>query len=403
MTPADDDPVVAPLRILLLNWRDTGHPEGGGSEVYAEELADGLARRGHDVTLLTARYPGSAAEERRPSGVRVVRRGGRHTVYPMAAWAALRGEIARPDVVVETQNGVPYLAALWAGRTTHVVLVHHVHREQWQVVFPTPVARAGWWVESRLAPMVNRRRPYVAVSEVTRRELAEQGIDPRRVTVIHNGTIPPPPHDVERSPEPLLLCMGRLVPHKRVELAIRTLHALRDDLPTARLVVAGRGWWEPHVREEVTRLGLEDRVELAGYVGPEERHRLYGQAWVSLVPSVKEGWGLVVVEAGRHGTPTIAFDGTGGITESIVDGHTGLLARHDDLGHFVELTRRLLLDEAERSRLGAAVQELARGFTWEETVRRFAELVEDAHARRRWQPGTAGRRFLTIGTGLLRG
>lgn len=400
----DPQPVVAPtmpgLRVLLLNWRDTGHPEGGGSEVYAEELADGLARRGHEVTLLTAHYPGSRADETRPSGVRVLRRGGRHTVYPKAALAALRGEVGRPDVVIETQNGVPYLAALWTGRTTHVVLVHHVHREQWPVVFSQPVARAGWWLESRLAPWVNRRRPYVAVSEVTRRELSEQGIDPARIAVIHNGTIPPPPHDVVRSPEPLLLCMGRLVPHKRVELAVRTLDALRDEHPTARLVIAGRGWWEPRVREEVARLGLDDRVDVVGYVSERERHRLYARAWVSLLPSVKEGWGLVVVEAGRHATPTIAFDGTGGITESIRDGVTGLLARHDDLDHFVALTDRLLRDPVERARLGAAAEDFARGFTWEETVGQFAELVEAAHGRRRWQPGRGP--LAVLGTGLLR-
>ena len=71
--------------ILLLNWRDTGHPEGGGSEVYVEQLADGLAGNGHRVTIFTARYPGSAAAETRPSGVRVIRRGSRLTLYPRAA------------------------------------------------------------------------------------------------------------------------------------------------------------------------------------------------------------------------------------------------------------------------------------------------------------------------------
>ena len=115
---------------------------------------------------------------------------------------------------------------------------------------------------------------------------------------------------------------------------------------TARLVIAGRGWWENEVRDEVERLGLGDVVDLVGYVSETERHRLLASSWVSLVPSVKEGWGLVVVEAGMHATPTIAFRGTGGITESIVDGQTGYLAAPDDVGDLTELTRRLLLDGA---------------------------------------------------------
>ena len=363
------------LRVLFLNWRDTGHPEGGGSEVYAEQVVDGLAALGHDVTLLTARYVGSSATEDRPSGARVVRVGGRLSVYPWAAWAVHARRVPRPDVIIETQNGVPYLAALWAPRTPHVVLVHHVHREQWPVVFGPVAARLGWFLESRIAPHVNRRRPYVAVSGVTRDELGDLGVAAERVRVIHNGAIPPVPHDVQRSPEPQLLVFGRLVPHKRVEIALGAMSELRAEFPTARLVIAGRGWWEPRIREEIERLGLADCVEIRGFVTDEERHRLYASSWVSLVPSIKEGWGLVVVEAGMHGTPTIAFQGTGGITESIVDGQTGYLAEADDVEDFVRLTRRLLLDESERKRLGKAAEDFASDFTWEQTAASFERAI----------------------------
>ncbi len=374
--------------MLYLNWRDTGHPEGGGSEVYAERVADGLARLGHHVTVLTARYAGSAAEEVRPSGVRVVRAGGRLGVYPHAAWAVRSGRVPAPDIIIETQNGVPYLAALWSRRTTHVVLVHHVHREQWPVVFGPMMARFGWFLESRVAPAVNRRRPYVAVSEVTRRELGELGVDPERVRVIHNGALPPPPHDVQRSPDPQLLLLGRLVPHKRVELALEAMARLREEFPTARLVIAGRGWWEEEIRDEIERLGLGDRVELAGFVTEEERHRLLASSWVSLVPSIKEGWGLVVVEAGMHATPTVAFDGTGGITESIIDDETGYLARHDDLDDFVQLIRRLLVDPTERRRLGKGAEAFAAEFTWDATVASWDGVIRDAVARRTRAPGS---------------
>jgi glycosyltransferase involved in cell wall biosynthesis len=189
------------------------------------------------------------------------------------------------------------------------------------------------------------------------------------------------PHDVRRSAEPQLLVFGRLVPHKRVEIALRVMTELRGEFPTARLVVAGRGWWEGHIRAEVQRLGLTDCVELRGYVTDEERHRLYASSWVSLVPSIKEGWGLVVVEAGMHATPTVAFSGTGGITESIIDGQTGYLAEQDDLEDFVRLTRRLLLDESERQRLGKAAEAFAADFTWDQTAWKFHALVRTITGR----------------------
>jgi glycosyltransferase involved in cell wall biosynthesis len=363
--------------VLILNWRDTGHPDGGGSEVYAERVADGLASLGHRVTLLTARYAGSTASETRPSGVRVLRCGGRLGVYPRAALAVLQRRVPRPDIIIEAQNGIPFLAAVWAPRTPRVVLVHHVHREQWPVVFPRPIARLGWWVESRLAPRLNRRTPYVTVSQVSRAELADLGIEPDRIRVVHNGVIPPPSHDVLRTTHPQLLVLGRLVPHKRIEVAMDVAQRLRGEFPTLRLVIAGRGWWEEQLRQEIEVRGIGDFVDLVGFVSTEDRHRLYAGSWVSLVPSLKEGWGLVVVEAGMNHTPSVAFHGAGGVSESIIDGQTGSLAAADDVEDFTELTRALLRDSPRRADMGRQAAAFAGQFTWAEAVAQFNTLIAE--------------------------
>src|SRR5918999_1715451 len=125
--------------LLILNWRDTTHPEGGGSEVYVERVAAGLAAQGRPVTLFCAAHPGAPADER-VGGIRVVRRGGRLGVYLHAWWAHLTGRLGGHEVVVDVQNGLPFLSALWCRRPL-VVLVHHVHREQWRGVLPPPPAR----------------------------------------------------------------------------------------------------------------------------------------------------------------------------------------------------------------------------------------------------------------------
>ena len=154
------------MRVLLHNWRDLHHPEAGGAERYLVTVAEGLAARGHDVTFRTAAYPGAVPDEV-VEGVRYVRRGGHYSMYPRTLLATAG---SRPDVVVDVQNGVPYLSPL-ATRAPVVNLVHHVHREQWPVVFGPRAASTGWWVESRLAPAVYRRTRYVAVSGATRDEL----------------------------------------------------------------------------------------------------------------------------------------------------------------------------------------------------------------------------------------
>ena len=368
--------VVARSAVVILNWRDTGHPEGGGSELYVEELAGGLARRGHDVTLVCARYPGAPAHERRADGVEVVRVGGRFSVYPRSAIAYLSGRLGHPQVVVEVQNGMPFLARLWARRSRVIVLVHHVHREQWRVVMPAAPARIGWWIESWLAPRVNRHTQYVAVSDTTRRQLVELGVPPAHIAVVHNGTPDVPPMRLGRTATPTLLAVARLVPHKRIEIAIDTLAALLPEFPDLTLVVVGRGWWEDELRRHAQRRGLTDRVIFTGYVSETEKARWLRQAWVSLVPSMKEGWGLVVVEAGVVGTPSVGFREAGGVAESIRHAFTGLLA--DDRDDFVAHVARLLRDAPLRERLGTNAFAYARSFSWEETVRGFVTLIDGA-------------------------
>ncbi|HEY8301041.1 MAG TPA: glycosyltransferase family 4 protein [Jatrophihabitans sp.] len=365
----DDRPAV-----VILNWRDTGHPEGGGSELYVEELAAGLARRGHRVTLVCARYPGASVRERTADGVEIVRVGGRLSVYPRSALAYVTGRLGRPAVLIEVQNGMPFLARLWARRPRVIVLVHHVHREQWRVVLPAPAARVGWWIESRLAPLVNRRTQYVAVSDTTRQELIRLGVAAEHIAVVRNGTPAPDGVPVARAATPTLVVVSRLVPHKRIGIAIDTLAALLPQFPELRLVIVGRGWWEQPLRRHVDLRGVGDHVEFTGYVDDLEKTRRYGQAWVSLVPSVKEGWGLVVVEAGAAGTPSVAFRDAGGVSESIRDGFTGLLA--DDPTDFAARVETLLQDEPLRRRLGAQAAEHARSFTWGATVQGFAALIE---------------------------
>ena len=381
------------LRIVLLNWRDTGHVEGGGSEVYSERVADGLAAAGHGVTIFTAAYAGGLAEETRASGVRVVRKGKHQSVYLRAPVAHRCGQLGHPDVILEVHNGMPFLARLWAPRHTPVVvLVHHVHREQWRVVFGPVRARIGWFLESVVAPRVNRRCHYVAVSDVTRRELTGLGVPAAHIGVIHNGTPVPIGTAVPRTRHPSMLVLGRLVPHKRIEIAIEALARLRPEFPDLELTIAGRGWWEDELRAAADRLGVAGAVRFAGFVSPVERHRLYSESWVSLMPSLKEGWGLAVVEAGAHGTPSVAFHGAGGVSESIVDGVTGLLAEQGDAADFAARVRTLLVDSALRHRLGQDAATYAREFDWDTTIKAFDDLLTSAatsHRRERkpWRRG----------------
>lgn len=364
------------LRILLLNWRDMEHPEAGGAEKYLVTIAQGLAAKGHDVIFRTAAYPGALPDEV-VDGVHYIRKGGRLDIYARSVVAHLirRYDV---DIVVDVQNGVPYLSPL-THRGPVVNLVHHVHKEQWPVLFGPRLSHAGWWLESRLAPLVYRNTHYVAVSDSTRRELIGLGIGAERIEVIHNGTDAVPLDDTPRSPHPSMIVLGRLVPQKRVEIAMQALADLTVEHPGLTLDVVGSGWSMPHLVQVAHDLGVEDRVTFHGHVSEAEKHDLLARAWVHAMPSLKEGWGLVVVEAGVHGTPTVAFTEAGGPTDSIVHDRTGLLVDGGQT-EFTEAVRALLDDDERRARMSAEVASWVRQFHWDEAVDKWERTLTDAVA-----------------------
>ncbi|MCW2736536.1 glycosyltransferase family 4 protein [Nocardioides sp.] len=355
--------------ITFLTWRDQKHPDGGGSEVYVESVARELASRGHRVQVRCARYPGSAAREVE-DGVELVRNGGRLTVYPRALWWALTAG-RRTDVIVDVINGLPFMARV-ARRKGLIALVHHVHREQWHIIYPGWRGRLGWWIESRLTPAVYRHVVHVTVSESSRRDLVALGVEPDLIHVAHNGLDVRPVihagHDATR-----ISVLARLVPHKQVDHAFRVVGALHDAHPDLALDVIGDGWWRDQLVQAAQDLGVEDRVVFHGRVSADRRDELLASSAVMLLPSVKEGWGLAVMEAAAQGTPTIAYRSAGGVAESVVDGETGLLV--DDVTEMVEATRHLLSNSRRRHAMSEMARHRATGFTWRATATTVERVI----------------------------
>ncbi|WP_082220902.1 glycosyltransferase family 4 protein [Luteipulveratus halotolerans] len=352
-----------PLRVLYLSWRDRENPEAGGSETFVERTSQVLTELGHDVTLFTSRFPGAATETAHDD-VRVLRRGNRFTCYAhgLAHVARHRHDY---DIVIDVQNGVPFWAPL-AAKAPVVNVVHHVHRDQWKVIFGRALGQVGWLLESRIAPRVYRRSRYVTVSKATRDDLGSLGVPADRVDLIYSGNDHPEDldayADVPRTPHPSMVVLGRLVPHKQVETAIDIVADLSAEHPDLRLDIVGTGYWEDRLRAHAADRGVADRVTFRGFVDEPTKHTLLAQSWLMLVPSHKEGWGLIIVEAGLHSTPSVAFAHAGGPSESIQHGRTGLLAR--DAAEMTHQVDHLLRSNSLRTRLGAGARAHARSFDW---------------------------------------
>jgi glycosyltransferase involved in cell wall biosynthesis len=287
----------------------------------------------------------------------------------------------RPDIVIDTQNGLPFLARLAYGRRV-VVLVHHCHRELWPVAGRWK-GRFGWFVESRLSVWLHRSNQYVTVSLPSARDLTDLGVNAQHIAVVRNGLDEAPPETLAlpRADYPRMALLSRLVPHKQIEYALDAVAKLRPRMPGLHLDVVGGGWWHQRLVDHAQLLGISDAVTFHGHVDDMTKHQVLQRCWVHVLPSRKEGWALAVTEAAQHGVPTVGYRSSGGLIDSIVDGVTGLLV--DDHDELVVRLEQLLSDTVLRDQLGGKAQARSREFSWRQSAEAMRTVLESILAGKR--------------------
>jgi glycosyltransferase involved in cell wall biosynthesis len=176
-----------------------------------------------------------------------------------------------------------------------------------------------------------------------------------------------------RRPEPFLLAVSTLHPHKNLDRLLRAFAQFRRERPEFRLVVCGiHGFFTAPLRDLRDSLGLGDAVEFPGWVPREDLHDLYARAWAFVYPSLFEGFGLPVLEALAAGVPTACsnIDPVSGIA-----GEAALQFDPLDTTAMAGALLRITADEPLRRRLTEAGPRQAAQFSWIATAEATLEAL----------------------------
>ena len=226
----------------------------------------------------------------------------------------------------------------------------------------------------------------LAVSNSTQADLIKRGFRAERIEVVENGVDAEryrPSEEIQRFDKPTFICLGRLKRYKRVDLILDAVARLRDQGLVTKLFVVGRGEQAIPLQRHARGLRLgSDAVEFLGWVSESQKLELLQRAWVHVVTSAKEGWGITNLEAGACETPTVASDSPG-LRDSVVDQNTGFLVPHGDTGALTAKLRELVTTPRLRAEMGEAARTFALGFSWDRTADRLEEHLVNAVAARR--------------------
>ena len=372
------------LKILILNWRDMKHVWAGGAEVYIQELSKRWIKDGHNVTVFSG-WDGISPRNGQVDGVNIIRRGGFYTVYLFALLYYLIRFNEKYDVIIDSENGVPFFTPLYC-RQPKILIVHHVHQEVFRKYLPKPLSKLALFIESQITPNIYRHQKIVTVSPSTKDDLINMGrANDENVEIVSPG-VNIPDKRFPKTTNPSFIYMGRLKPYKNIDIAITAFSEVSKKYPESTLTIAGFGEIIGDLKRLVRKLDLNDKVKILGRVTDEERLKLLSESWVAVQPSSFEGWGITVLEANASGTPVIASN-VKGLRDSVIDGKTGILVPVRDIAKLTQAMERLLSNSGLREMLSQNAYQWALRFNWEHAAGRFERVLQIAVSERRLLSG----------------
>ena len=359
------------MRLLWVNHRDPEHPDAGGAEVHLREVGKRLVRLGHEVTLISERFNGSAYEDV-VNGIKVKRVGNKYTIHLMVPLFVAR-QAKKFDIVIDDiAHGIPW----WSPSVTDVPtlgIVHHVHQLVAPVELGFPLNAIVVAAEKTTKYAYKR---ILTVSKSTKEDLTSLlGIPENKIQVIyygvdHNFYTP----STDKFEKPTILWLGRIKRYKNLDHLIYAFSILKKRLPDARLVIAGSGDYEGKIRELVSAHGLKG-VTFTGRVWGERKLELLRRSWLLAMTSMIEGWGMSILEAAACMTPAIAYR-SGAFEEAIIDGKTGLLAEYGQVNDLAMMMTEVLENNSLRNDLGKQALAYSHNFDWNRTTSETLLTIE---------------------------
>ncbi|MGJ7029253.1 MULTISPECIES: glycosyltransferase family 4 protein [Methanothermobacter] len=350
----------------------------GGAEACAYNEARMLSEK-HEVTVLTSRTPENPGDY--TAGNMQVMVCGPERRYVQAgsitgrlrfmASALRRGLKLDPDVVIG-YNFITHPVAWWIAERRNAAAVARYH-DVWLGEWIKNIGLSGILGEVLERYTLTRRFDrIITVSGYTAGKVLER-YPWQRVSTVHNMVDFRAPK-VERTPGPSVSCVSRLVEYKRIQDLIRAVADLRDEFPDIRCRIIGTGPLEESLRKLALQEGADENVEFLGFV---ERHedvlRVVAESWVFCLPSVVEGFGIVVVEAMGCGTPFLAAEIPPVVEAS--QGRGGLFFKPSDWRDLRDKLKLLLSDSKLRSRLSSEGAEVFSGYSADAIGEKLEEIL----------------------------
>lgn len=369
------------MNILLFSWRGPKHPHAGGAEISTHEHAKGWVNAGHKVTLFTSMYK-NAKQQEYIDGVHIIRKGSQFFGVHLEAFKWFMFERKEQfDIVIDEFHGIPFFTPLFI-RIKKIGFIHEITKEVWKLnSWNKPLNLLPAVLGTVFEPLIFRlfyiNTPFMTVSQSTRQDLVNWRIPKRNITVIHNGiNIPKTGKLPSKEKNKTAIFLGAISKDKGIEDVIKIFKEIDNKEQSWQFWVVGKSdlRYLKVVKNLTKKLGIFNKINFFGYVSENKKFELLSKAHVLINPSIREGWGLVVLEGASVGTPTVGYN-VPGLKDSILDNKTGILC--DPKPEIcAEAILVLMNDQKKYNFLNINCINWSKKFRWEDACKQSLKLIQ---------------------------
>lgn len=370
------------MRILIFNWRDIRNPSGGGAEILTHEMEKRWVASGHSVIQFSSYFPRAKREEI-IDGVKIIRRGrsdARFLFWSVHFFAFIyyfKYFKNKFDVIIDEIHGFPFFTPLYV-KEKKIALICEVANDLWFKVYGHISGAIGRFIEIVYLRIIYNNIIFVTISKSSEKELIKNGISKGRVHVLPMGiNISLTKERKEKERIFTLLYIGRLSKPKGIEDALHVTSILKEKGQQVQLKIIGRG-----EREYVDfllalrdKLKISNEVKFLGYVSEKKKFEIISSSHILISPSIKEGFGLTIPEAGRMGIPSVVYNSLG-LSDIVINNKNGLICRENTPQSLSEAVILLLADTALYRKLAEGAREESKKYNWDNTAGDMLSLLK---------------------------
>ncbi len=366
--------------IVILNWRDPKHPLAGGAEISLLEHAKFWAKNGANVKWFASKF-NNALNNEEINGIKIIRKGTHYTVHLWAYAYYIQKKFGHVDLIIDSFHFLPFFSFLYEKTDKIIALINEPAKNAWFKNAFFPLSLLGYLVEP-LFFIPYKKVPFITSSESIAEELIKYNIDKKRINIINHGSEAggrDRGREYKKEKNPILIYLAQISPDKGIEDAIKALSSVLQINSTAKLWVVGKAINEKYlakIKNIIVNKKLEKNVSLFGFVSETYKNKLLAKAWILVHPSIREGWGLNVIEANAVGTPAVGYNVVG-LKDSIKNNQTGLLVEKNSKA-LADGINKLITDKKLYQNMSNEGKKWAKNFNWEKSTQKSWDLITNA-------------------------